>query len=91
MKKYKMIIMIAFIWAFKANAQSNYHSRLIIEGNKTLVLSAVGTRGQGKLSTGEIVSTGCDHGACYFSINYNGRRIGETLGENFRACLKFIQ
>lgn len=38
---------------------------------------------QGKLSSGESLTSGCDHGACFFRISFKGRWVGESIGENF--------
>jgi hypothetical protein len=53
-------------------------------GIKTQVLIAKkGTlQAIGKLSTGELVKAGCDHGACYFRIEYKGRSIQQSIGND---------
>jgi len=74
---------------YVANQQSQ--SNLIIQGNKTLALSTpppsdgdlLNTTGVGKLSSGELVRASCDHGACYFRINYNGKSVYASIGDNF--------
>ena len=51
-------------------------------GNKIQVLQTKGEvyQATGKLSTGEIIRTGCDRGECYFRIDYKGRTIEKIVG-----------
>jgi hypothetical protein len=78
-------LLILFISAVSLDATAqNYQSNVVFQGPKTLVLSAVGFNppGKGILSTGEPVGTGCDHGACFFKINYKGRNLRTNVSEN---------
>jgi hypothetical protein len=38
---------------------------------------------KGQLSTGETISSGCDHGACFFNILYKDQKVYIPVGENF--------
>lgn len=53
-------------------------------GTKIQVLLAKKTALQtvGKLSTGEMIKAGCDHGSCYFRIEYKGRSIDQSIGDD---------
>jgi hypothetical protein len=79
----RLLILLISVVSLDATAQ-NYQSNVVFQGPKTLVLSAVGFNppGKGTLPSGEPVSTGCDHGACFFSINYKGRNIRTNVSEN---------
>jgi hypothetical protein len=78
-----LLCLSATIASFFASAQV-YQSNVLFQGLKTLVLSSAGlaTPGKGVLSSGEIVFTGCDHGACYFQVIYKGRNIRQSIAEN---------
>ena len=58
-------------------------------GNKVLVLQA--KKGAytvtGKLSTGEVIKSGCDRNACYFRIEYKGRTIEKSIGSDFSKMI----
>src|SRR5664279_3562612 len=78
----KNLILIFFL-AFSINSYSQtLKSNVEFVGNKIQVLQARADliHVSGKLSTGEIVNTGCDHGACYFRIEYKGRTIQKVIG-----------
>lgn len=82
----KNFLILATLLISSINGYSQtYSSNVSFIGAKTVVLTTTKMEAQGKLSSGETIKSGCDHGACYFQIIYNGRKIGETLGENFSA------
>jgi hypothetical protein len=58
-------------------------------GNKILVLQA--KKGAyavtGKLSTGEVIKSGCDRNACFFRIEYKGRTIEKSVGSDFSKMI----
>jgi hypothetical protein len=76
--------MLGTVASICASAQG-YRSNVVFQGTKTLVLSSAGftTPGKGLLSTGELASSGCDHGACFFQLTYKGRNIRTSVGENY--------
>jgi hypothetical protein len=82
----KILLTLATLLTLYVDSYSQtYSSNVSFVGAKTVVLTTTKMEAQGKLSTGELVKSGCDHGACYFQITYNGRKIAETLGENFSS------
>ncbi len=82
----KNTLILATLLALFVNSYSQtYSSNVSIVGTKSVVFVTTKMEAQGKLSTGEIVKSGCDHGACGFQITYNDRKIAEMLGENFSA------
>jgi hypothetical protein len=61
-------------------------SNVEISGPKTLIINVkeVDVYKSSKLSTGEVIKTGCSHGACYFQIEYKGRKIEENIGDDIK-------
>ena len=48
----------------------------IVQASRNLIFAT------GKLSSGEPVKTGCEHGNCYFRIEYKGRTVDQVVGED---------
>lgn len=84
----KMIITFIFSVLFisfpDCHSQA-YSSNVLFSGTNKTVFVTNKMDAQGKLTTGEIVKSGCDHGACYFQVIYNGRKATEILGESFNS------
>jgi hypothetical protein len=59
-------------------------SNVEFTGNKIQVLQATGANRQvtGKLSTGELIRTECDRGACSIAIEYKERSIKQPVGDD---------
>jgi len=51
---------------------------------KTLILMARkdAMKATGKLASGEIVSVGCEQNACFFEIDYRGRKVRQVVGDD---------
>jgi hypothetical protein len=81
----KPTLLIFFIFAAKPAFSQIYSPNVVFQGSKSLVLSAGADHlfGKGQLSTGEIISSGCDHGACFFNIMYKDQKVYSPIGENF--------
>ena len=64
------------------SAQEKF-SNVEISDPKTLIINVKNDSiyKSSKLSSGEIIKTGCDHGACYFRIEYKGRIVEECFGD----------
>lgn len=79
MKKFTFLLLLLLSTRLFSQTVS---SNVEFVGRKILVLQAKSDAIQvtGKLSTGEIIKTGCDHGACYFRIEYKGRIIEKIIG-----------
>ncbi|MFT3747042.1 MAG: hypothetical protein QM768_01950 [Agriterribacter sp.] len=84
----KMTIIFAFsalFISFQYCYSQTYSSNVLFSGTNKAILVTTKMEAQGKLTTGEIVKSGCDHGACYFQVVYNGRKTTEVLGESFNS------
>lgn len=59
-------------------------SNVEFDGEKKLILSAQkgSIQGKGTLSTGEPITSGCDHGSCFIRIEYKGRTIQKAIGDD---------
>ena len=79
----KNIILLLFLLLPTRLLSQTVNPNVEFAGNKIQVLQAKenGTQVTGKLTTGEIIKTGCDHGACYFRIDYKGRSIEQNIGD----------
>ena len=57
-------------------------SNVEFAGIRTQVLSSKKgvSQASGKLSGGELIKTGCSHGACFFQIDYKGRTVEQSIG-----------
>jgi len=53
-------------------------------GNKILILTAKkgALKATGKVTSGDLVSVGCDQGACYFEIQYKDRSVRQIVGDD---------
>jgi hypothetical protein len=82
--KMKRLIFIPFIFLTLLIRAQDKISNVEIVGPKTLVLNAKDPdiNKSGKLSTGEVIKSGCSHGTCHFQIEYKGRNIMGGIGEN---------
>lgn len=84
----KMTVILAFLTlciSFPDCYSQAYSSNVLFSGTNKAVLVTNKMDAQGKLTTGEMLKSGCDHGACYFQIIYNGRKATEILGESFNG------
>jgi len=81
MKNLIAILLLAV--SFNSFAQDKF-SNVEFDGLKTLLLNAKSGNiyVSGKLSTGETIKTGCDHGACYIKIEYKGKTISKSIGDD---------
>lgn len=74
------LVMLLSIEAFPQEKKSNVE----FVGNKLQILLAdrnlIFT--SGKLSSGEAIKSGCEHGNCYFRIEYKGRTVDQIVGDN---------
>lgn len=81
----KLILLLIFV-SNNIIAQERY-SNVQFEGNRVIVLEASENEYQvsGKLTTGENITTGCSHGACFFKIEYKSRIIEESIGDDITS------
>lgn len=81
MKYFLPLIILSFsqlIWSQEKISNVEFSS-----GNSKLLSATQNEyRQTGTLPTGETISTGCSHGACYFTIQHLGRNIEETIGDD---------
>ncbi len=79
----KIAIWLLITLVYESYSQDNY-SDVEFKGQKTQVLTAKlsDISKFGKLSTGEIIKAGCDHGVCYIQIEYKGKNIYQGIGED---------
>jgi hypothetical protein len=79
------MFVVFFIFTARPGFSQLYKSDVVFQGTKSLVLTAVAGHlfEKGQLSTGEMISSGCDHGACFVNILYKGQNVRATIGENF--------
>jgi hypothetical protein len=79
------ILSVALCLSISINALSQeIKSNVEFVGNKVLVLQASRNLifASGKLSSGETVKSGCEHGSCYIRIEYKGRTVDQNIGED---------
>lgn len=76
-------ILLVVLLSMKAFSQER-ESNVEFIGNKVQILQAGKNRifTSAKLSTGEIIKSGCEHGACYFRIEYKDKTVDQTVGED---------
>jgi len=79
----KIVLLFLSALSIESYSQDNF-SNVEIEGQKIQLLTAKSgdIYKSGKLSTGEIIKTGCDHGACYIKIEYKGKTISKGIGDD---------
>jgi hypothetical protein len=79
----KMFLLLLTTLAIESYSQDNFSS-VEIEGQKIQVLTAKSgdIYKSGKLSTGEIIKTSCDHGACDIKIEYKGKILSKGIGDD---------
>jgi hypothetical protein len=79
----KVFILLLVFLSTQSYSQDKF-SHVELEGQKILVLTAKpgDIYKTGKLSTGETIKTGCDHGACYIKIEYKGKVISKSIGDD---------
>lgn len=83
----KMTIIFAFsalFISFPNSYSQTYSSNVLFSGTNKAVLVTTKMEAQG-ITTGEMIKSGCDHGACYFQVIYKGRKATEILGESFNS------
>ncbi len=81
----KIYIILFALTSTILNAQEKF-SNVQISDPKTLILNAKegDFKKSGKLTSGEIVTTGCSGGACYFRIDYKGRNLEQIIGSDIK-------
>jgi len=80
----KKLILISLLTLIGTRSYSQLNiSHIELNGQKIQVLTAKegDIYKQGKLSTGEIIKTGCDHGSCYIKIEYKNQVITKLVGD----------
>jgi hypothetical protein len=80
----KKIFGLLFISISASVYSQDKFSNVELEGAKTLVLTAKSGNVfvSGKLATGEVIKTGCDHGSCSIKIDYKGKTIQRSIGDD---------
>ena len=78
-----LLVILSFIFTLNSFAQNKY-ANVEIEGPAKVILSsnAQNTAASGKLSSGESIKVQCDRGACYFIIDYKGKKVFGNVGDN---------
>jgi hypothetical protein len=66
----------AFPQGIKSNVEFVGNKVQILQANTKLIFAS------GKLSSGDIIKTGCGNGVCYFRIEYKGRVLEQIVGED---------
>jgi len=76
-----LIIFLSFLFSLNILGQE-LQSEVEFMGDKIQILQVEKANAQatGKLSTGEIINSGCDRGVCYVRIEYKGRSIEQRIG-----------
>jgi len=80
--KYSVIILL-LLFSLNVSGQK-LHSDVEFDGYKNQILLAKkdALKAPGKLSTGDIITVGCDQGKCYFRIEYKDRIIEQIVGDD---------
>ena len=71
-----LLVILSIVFTFNSFAQNKY-ANVEFEGPAKIILksNSPNTPASGKLSSGEIIKIQCDHGACYFLIEYKGKKV----------------
>ncbi len=77
------VFILLFLFSLNVSGQ-NSGSNVEFVGYKNQVLLAKkgAMKAPGKLSSGDVVSVGCEGGSCYFRIEYKGRTIEKAVGDD---------
>ena len=78
-----LIIILLLIYSASVSGQK-VQSKVEFDGymNQILLAKKAAMKAQGKLSTGDIITVGCESGKCYFRIEYKGRTIEQIIGDD---------
>lgn len=76
------LVILSLVFTFNSFAQNNY-ANVQFEGPAEIILksNSPNTTASGKLSSGENIKIQCDHGACYFLIEYKGKKVSGNVGD----------
>ena len=77
------VIILIFLFSTNVSGQK-VQSNVEFVGYKNQVLLAKkeAMKAPGKLSTGDVITVGCEAGKCYFRIEYKGRAIEQVIGDD---------
>lgn len=80
-----LILLLLLFAPLRITSQEKF-SNVEISGNKTLILRAIenDVYKTGKLSSGEVIKSGCSHGACYLQIEYKERKVEIIIGDDIK-------
>ena len=84
--KYSAFFLL-LLFSINATGQK-LQSNVEFTGNKVLVLLAKkeALQAPGKLSSGDIIKVGCGNNGCYFRIEYKGREIEKSIGDDITVA-----
>jgi len=74
---------LLFIISVTATGQKKISNVEFIDYKRQVLLAKKeAMKAQGKLNAGDIIGAGCDQGACWFEIDYKGRKVKQNVGDD---------
>jgi hypothetical protein len=77
------VIILLFLFSVNLSGQKPVSNvEFVGYKNQVLLAKKEAMKAPGKLSTGDVITVGCEEGKCFFRIEYKGRTIEQVVGDD---------